>query len=423
VTAPPTNDPSAAPPACQGCGAPLDHSLVDLGDQPLVNAYVPPERAGAPEPVYPLHAWVCDRCLLVQVNQVLPPDRIFSDYAYFSSYSDSWLAHARAYADAMVERFGLGPQSQIAEIASNDGYLLQYFLAKGLSAYGIEPAANVAQVAIGRGIPTEIAFFGEETARRLADAGRSADLLAAKNVLAHVPDVNDFARGIRILLKPDGVFTVEFPHLLNILREVQFDTIYHEHFTYLSLLAVRTLFERHGLAIFDVQKQPTHGGSLRVYASRREAGREAGESVARILDEERAAGLDRPQGYDGFEPRVRAVRDGLLAFLRETRAAGKTIAAYGAAAKGNTLFNYCGVTVDDIPFVVDRNPVKQGMLLPGSRIPVRAVEALVEARPDLVLIIPWNLTDEIVAQLPEVGDWGGRFVTAIPEIRLHGPAD
>ncbi|HEX5184296.1 MAG TPA: class I SAM-dependent methyltransferase [Allosphingosinicella sp.] len=408
--------------SCQGCGRPLTHSLVDLGMQPLVNAYLPPDRIGAPEPVYPLHAWVCDSCLLVQVNQVLPPERIFSDYAYFSSYSDSWLAHARDYAETMVARFGLGAGSVIAEIASNDGYLLQYFLERGLDAYGIEPAANVARVAIDRGIPTEIAFFGEATARRLAEAGRAADLLAAKNVLAHVPDVNDFARGVRILLKPDGVFTVEFPHLLNLLREVQFDTIYHEHFTYLSLLAVRTLFERHGLRIFDVETQPTHGGSLRVYAAHEEAGRMPGARVEAILGEEIAAGLDRPEGYDGFEAKVRAVRDGLLAFLARAKAEGRTIAGYGAAAKGNTLFNYCGITQADLPFVVDRNPVKQGKLLPGSHIPVRPVEALAEARPDYVLIIPWNLEGEIVAQMPEVAGWGGRFVTAVPEVKVRDVA-
>ena len=410
---------TTSPPCCQGCGAPLSHRLVDLGVQPLVNAYLPPEQADVPEPVYPLQAWLCEQCLLVQVNQVVPPDRIFSDYAYFSSYSDSWLAHARGYAEEMVARFELGPTSQIVEIASNDGYLLQYFVGMGLSAYGIEPAANVASVAIARGIPTEIDFFGEETARRLAGEGRSADLLAAKNVLAHVPDVNDFVRGVRILLKPGGVFTVEFPHLLNLLRDVQFDTIYHEHFTYLSLLAVRNLFDRHGLAIFDVEQQPTHGGSLRVYAAHRNAGRMPHPRVAQLLEEEIGAGLDRPSGYEGFEQKVRALREGLLAFLAEAKARGRTVVAYGAAAKGNTLFNYCGITAADIGFAVDRSPAKQNKLLPGSHIPVRPVDALIEARPDYVLILPWNLVDEIVGQLPEVVAWGGRFVTAVPSIRFH----
>jgi SAM-dependent methyltransferase len=414
--------PNGATPACQGCGSPLSLGLVDLGMQPLANAYLAPERADAPEPVYPLVAKVCERCLLVQLDQRLPRDAIFSEYPYFSSFSDSWLAHARDYAEAMAARFGLRAGSQIVEIGSNDGYLLRYFLGMGLAAYGIEPAANVAQSAIARGIPTEIAFFGEASARRLAAAGRHADLLAAKNVLAHVPDINDFVRGVRILLKPDGIFTVEFPHVLNLLREVQFDTIYHEHFTYLSLLAVRLLFERHGLAIFDVEERPTHGGSLRVYAAHHESGREPRPHVAQVLAEEIAAGLDRPSGYKGFEPRVRAVRDGLLAFLGEAKAHGRTIAGYGAAAKGNTLFNYCGVTTSDICFVVDRNPAKQGMLLPGSRIPVRPVEALIEARPDYVLIIPWNLSGEIASILSAMPDWGARYVTAIPAVKVHDRA-
>jgi SAM-dependent methyltransferase len=319
----------------------------------------------------------------------------------------------------MIERFGLGPQSQVVEIASNDGYLLQYFAAKGIPVLGIEPAANVAETAIAKGIPTEISFFGEATARRLVEEGRSADLLAAKNVLAHVPDINDFVAGIPVLLKPDGVFTVEFPHLLNLIRDVQFDTIYHEHFTYLSLLAIRTVFERNGLSIFDVEKQPTHGGSLRVFAARAAAGRTPGPNVQAVLDEEIAAGLDRHEGYAGFDARVRAVRDGLRAFLAGAKAKGETVAAYGAAAKGNTLLNYCGVTAADVAFVVDRNPAKQGKLLPGSHIPVRPVEALLDAKPDHVLILPWNIADEVVAQLPQVFEWGGDFVTAVPEIRVR----
>jgi SAM-dependent methyltransferase len=345
--------------------------------------------------------------------------RIFVDYAYFSSFSESWLEHCRAYVEAMTRRFSLDRNSRVVEIASNDGYMLQYFVAKQIPVLGIEPAANVAETAIARGVPTEIAFFGTQTAHRLSAAGWSADLLAAKNVLAHVPDINDFAEGIRLLLKHDGVFTVEFPHLLNLLREVQFDTIYHEHFTYLSLLAVRTIFERHGLTIFDVEKQPTHGGSMRVFAARADAGRAPGANVQAILDEEIAAGLDRPEGYAGFEEQARIVRDGLLAFLAQARAEGKKVAAYGAAAKGNTLLNYCGVTARDVAFVVDRNPAKQNKLLPGSHIPVLAVDALADARPDHILILPWNLTEEIIAQLPQVASWGGDFVTAIPEVRVH----
>lgn len=406
-------------PQCQACAAPLTRTLVDLGLQPLSNSYVPLDRAGQPEPMFPLHARVCDACLLVQADNVTPPETIFNaGYAYFSSFSESWLAHCSAYAEAMTERFALGPQSQVVEIASNDGYMLQYFVAKRIPVLGIEPSANVAEAASAKGVKTEIAFFGEQTARRLADQGRSADLLAAKNVMAHVPDINDFVAGIPILLKPAGVFTVEFPHLLNLIREVQFDTIYHEHFTYLSLLAVARIFERHGLYVFDVEEQPTHGGSLRVFAARNGAPHKVTHNVERVLAEEKAARLDRPEGYTGFEERVRAVRTGLLEFLGKAKAGGRSVAAYGAAAKGNTLLNYCGVTAADVDFVVDRNPAKQGTLLPGSQIPVRAPDALDAARPDYVLILPWNLKAEILAQLPQVRTWGGRFVTAIPAVSI-----
>ncbi|HEX9931896.1 MAG TPA: class I SAM-dependent methyltransferase [Allosphingosinicella sp.] len=404
---------------CQACGSLLQRSFVDLGLQPLANALVDPERAHLPDRLLPLHARVCDRCLLVQVDRDVAPDEIFSDYCYFSSFSESWVAHCAAYAEATIERFGLGRGSQVVEIGSNDGALLQYFVAKAIPSLGIEPAANVAQAAIARGVPTEVAFFGEETAGRLVSQGRSADLIAATNVLAHVPDIHDFVRGVRTLLKPDGVFVVEFPHLLNLIREVQFDTIYHEHFTYLSLVSLRGILERQGLVPFDAERQPTHGGSLRVFAARAEAGRVGSAAVQALLDEEIAAGLDRAEGYGGFQPRAEAARDGLLAFLRDARARGETVAGYGAAAKGNTLLNFAGITGADLPFVVDRNPAKQGRLLPGSRIPIRPVEALIEARPDHVLILPWNLAGEVIAQLPQVGSWGGRFVTAIPEARVH----
>ena len=410
-------------PTCQACAAPLTRTLVDLGLQPLANSYIPLDRADAPEPVFPLHARVCEHCLLVQVDSVSRPEDIFVDYAYFSSFSDSWLAHCQAYVASMTERFGLGPHSRVVEIASNDGYMLQYFIAAGIPALGIEPAANVAATAIARGVPTKVAFFGRETAQRLVGQGWSADLLAAKNVLAHVPDINDFVAGIPILLKPDGVFTVEFPHLLNLIREVQFDTIYHEHYTYLSLLALRTIFERHGLTIFDVEKFPTHGGSLRVFAARNEGGRAIDDHVEAVLDEEIAAGLDRPEGYAGFGERVRAVGDGLRAFLDQARAEGALVVGYGAAAKGNTLFNYCGVTPDDVAFVVDRNPAKQDTLLPGSHIPVKSVEALDAARPDYVLILPWNLRAEIIAQLSEFAHGTGAFVTAIPQIKIERGAN
>ena len=409
-------------PICQGCHAPLTRTLVDLGMQPLANSYIPPDREAAVEPIFPLHARVCDACWLVQVDAVAPPEDIFVDYAYFSSFSASWLAHCQRYAEAMAARFALGPQSRVVEIASNDGYMLQYFVGMGVPVLGVEPAANVAKTAIARGVPTEVAFFGAATAERLAAEGWSADLLAAKNVLAHVPDINDFVAGVQTLLKPEGVFTVEFPHLLNLIAGVQFDTIYHEHFTYLSLLAVRTIAERHGLRVFDVEKQPTHGGSLRVFMARAESGHRATRAVQAVLDEEVAAGLDRAEGYAGFDERVRRVRDGLLAFLSEARREGKTVLAYGAAAKGNTLLNYCGVTAADIGFVVDLNPAKQGRLLPGSRIPVRPVEELIAARPDHVLILPWNIRDEVVRQLPEIAAAGGNFVVAVPKIRVMAGA-
>ena len=406
-------------PTCQGCGAALSRTLVDLGEQPLANSYIPLGREAEPEPVFPLHVRVCDSCLLVQVDSVVPPETIFDEgYAYYSSFSESWLTHCRLYAERMSERFGLGADSLVVEIASNDGYMLQYFVAAGIQVLGIEPAAGVADAAEAKGVPTIREFFGRGTAEKLAGEGRSADLLAAKNVLAHVPDINDFVAGIPTLLKPKGVFTVEFPHLLNLIRETQFDTIYHEHFTYLSLLAVEKIFARHGLTIFDVERLSTHGGSLRVFAARDEAGREVSARVGEVLKEERAAGLDRPEGYSGFEAKVRQVRADLLEFLERARIDGKRVAAYGAAAKGNTLLNYCGVTSDRIDYVVDRNPAKQQTLLPGSRIPVRDPSVLAEDWPDFLLILPWNIRDEIIAQNAAYREQGGRFVTAIPRLAI-----
>ncbi len=406
-------------PRCLGCSAPLTRTWVDLGLQPLANSNLRPGDDLEHEPRYPLHARVCDACLLVQVDSVVPREAIFNDdYAYFSSFSDSWLAHCRDYAAAMMARFGLGPQSQVVEVASNDGYLLQYFVAAGIPVLGVEPSANTAAAAVARGVPTDIAFFGAVTARRLAAAGHAADLLAAKNVLAHVPDINDFAAGIAALLKPDGVFTVEFPHLLRTIEGVQFDTIYHEHFTYLSLLAVERVLARQGLRVFDVEELPTHGGSLRVFACHDAAGHAVTGGVAKTRADEVAAGLDRADGYAGFDARCRAVRDGLLAFFAGAKAEGKTVAGYGAAAKGNTLLNYCGVGADALTLIADRNPTKQGRLAPGSHIPIVAPDAIAETRPDYVLILPWNLRTEVMEQLAPIRDWGGCFVTAIPEIRI-----
>ena len=402
-------------PHCQGCGVALVHTLVDLGRMPLANSFV---EEGTPEPdaSYPLHARVCGRCLLVQVEPAVPPEAIFSDYAYFSSFSEGWLAHARAYARMAIDRFALSSASKVVEIASNDGYLLTNFVAAGIPCLGIEPAANVAQAAVAKGVPTEVAFFGTNTARRLAAEGHSADLLAAKNVLAHVPDINDFVAGVAILLRGEGVFTVEFPHVLNLIREVQFDTIYHEHFTYLSLAAVERILERHALRVFDAEEIPTHGGSLRLYICHAGSQRPVQLNVAALRAKEAAAKLDRLDGYAGFAPRVDKVRSDLMAFLDAAKAEGRNVAAYGAAAKGNTLLNFCGIGRDRVAFVVDRNPAKQGRLLPGSRIPVRTPEAIQAEKPDYVLILPWNLKDEVSRQNSSVREWGGRFVTAIPEI-------
>lgn len=407
----------SAAPTCQNCGAVLTRTVVDLGMQPLSNAYVRPQNAHIADKLYPLHARVCDVCLLVQVDRVVPPDEIFTeDYAYFSSYSESWLAHCRAYVRMAIDRFDLNADSNLVEIASNDGYLLQYVVAAGVPCLGVEPSANVAKAARDKGIPTEVAFFGEETARKLVADGHAADLLVSNNVLAHVPDINDFVAGVRAMLKPQGVYSVEFPHLLDLLEKVQFDTIYHEHFTYLSVVAIERIFSRHGLRIFDIEEVPTHGGSLRVFACLEGAGHGTSPNVARVREKEIAAELDRPSGYSGFANRVDKVRADLLAFLDEAIKGGKRVAGYGAAAKGNTLFNYCGIKPAQIEFVADRSTAKQGRLLPGSRIPVRAPDAIAEERPDYVFIVPWNIRDEIVSQLSEIRGWDGHFVTAIPEL-------
>jgi hypothetical protein len=404
-----------APLRCRSCGHPLTHTFCDLGMSPLSNSYVPLDRARRMEPFYPLHAWVCERCWLVQLESFESPQHIFGDYAYFSSFSDSWLAHARRYALAMRERLGLGAGSQVTEIASNDGYLLQYFVEAGIPVLGIEPAANVARAAQARGVPSRVEFFGAALGAALRDEGLAADLLVGNNVFAHVPDINDFAAGFAPALKAEGVLTLEFPHLLNLVEQHQFDTIYHEHFSYLSLVAARRILERHGLRVFDVEELPTHGGSLRVFACRQDARRWAPmPSVEALAARERAAGLESLPTFLAFAEAVKETKRGILQFLIEARRAGRRICGYGAPAKGNTLLNYCGIGTDFIDFTVDRNPVKQGTLLPGSRIPVLAPEALLEARPDLVLILPWNLRDEVIAQLPQVHAWGGRFVVPIP---------
>jgi len=405
--------------ACRACGAALHRVFCDLGSTPLSNAYLRADQLGVPEPTYPLRAYLCETCLLVQLEQFATPEAIFGDYAYFSSYSESWLRHARQFAEDAVRRFGLGPARRVVEIASNDGYLLQYFQGLGVPVLGVEPAANVARVAQERGIPTRVEFFGGDCARALLQAGPAADLIVANNVLAHVPALRDFVDGVRILLAPDGAASFEFPHLLRLMRENQFDTIYHEHLSYFSLHAVNRVLTGCGLRIADVEELPTHGGSLRVTACHRGyAGLPAGPGVEKVLRDERAAALDRVEGYAGFEAEVEKVKSALLDFLRKARAQGKRTAAYGAAAKGNTLLNTCGVNGDLVEFVADLSPHKQGLYLPGSRLPIVHPDRIAELRPDYLLILPWNLKAEIMAQCGGIRAWGGRFVLPIPALEV-----
>ncbi len=403
---------------CRGCGAEVRESLVDLGVQPLSNAYVPRAAADAPEPFYPLHPMVCERCFFVQLGVFASPQSIFGDYAYFSSYSTSWLAHCAAHAARSIERLGLGEHSLVVEVASNDGYLLRSFVERGIPVLGVEPAANVAEEARRNGVRTRTAFFGAGEAERIAAEHGRADLMLANNVLAHVPDIHDFVEGFRRLLAPGGVAAFEFPHLLPLLAETQFDTIYHEHFSYLSLLALEPVLAAHALAVVDAERISTHGGSLRLWVAHAGGPPAAASAVGELRDAERAGGLHDLATYRAFAPRVRAVKRELLRFLIDAAERGRRVAAYGAAAKGNTLLNYCGVRNDLVEFVVDRNPHKQGHLLPGSRIPVEPVETLLAQRPDYVLVLPWNLAAEIVDQMSAVREWGGRFVTAIPHLRV-----
>jgi SAM-dependent methyltransferase len=406
-----------APPPCRFCAAPLTETFADLGMSPLSNSYLTPEQGSEMEPFYPLYAWVCSKCKLVQLQEFEPPDQIFSDYAYFSSYSSSWLAHAERYVAKMVDTYGIGRDSKVVEIASNDGYLLQFFHQRGVPVLGIEPAANVADAAIAKGIDTRVAFFGRETARLLA-AERQADLLLGNNVLAHVPDLNDFVAGMKILLAPDGVITMEFPHLLRLVEDHQFDTIYHEHFSYLSFMTVREVFAAHGLRLFDVEEIPTHGGSLRIYGCHEETGRQRSERATELLERERAAGYGELDLYRRFAQDLPGEKRQIVTFLLGLKDEGLSVAGYGAAAKGNTLLNFCGIGTDVFDYVVDLNPHKQDHLLPGSHIPIRAPEALRQTRPDIVVILPWNLRAEITEQHAYVREWGGRFAARSPEMRL-----
>jgi 2-polyprenyl-3-methyl-5-hydroxy-6-metoxy-1,4-benzoquinol methylase len=404
---------------CRHCGMPVKHSFCDLGMSPMANSYLTEDQVDKAEPFYPLHAFVCSNCLLVQLDEFEAPDSIFSDYLYFSSYSQSWLDHARSYAEAAIDRFSLGADKHVVEVASNDGYLLKNFAAAGIPVLGIEPAANVAAVARQLGIKTEIAFFGTDLARRLAGDGTRADLLIGNNVLAHVPDLNDFVSGMSILLDQAGVITMEFPHLLQLIDHNQFDTIYHEHFSYFSLLTAQTIFEAHGLRIFDVEELGTHGGSLRIFACHHHFGGHATtQRVSSLAATERAAGLDRLDGYLDYPARVQRVKWDLLKFLIGAREQGLRTVAYGAPAKGNTLLNYCGVRSDLIDYTVDRSPHKQGHYLPGTHLPIYAPSHIRETRPDYVLILPWNLRDEISQEMSFIRDWGGKFVVPIPELAI-----
>jgi SAM-dependent methyltransferase len=411
------NTPMAA--TCRNCGEALRHTFVDLGMSPLANSYLKATDLNQMEPFYPLHVRLCVACFLVQLEPVAKPEEIFSDYAYFSSYSDSWLEHAKNYTDAVTRRFGLNGRSWVVEIASNDGYLLQYFVGKGIPVLGIEPARNVAEEAIRRGIPSEVRFFGNNTARNLTAGGKHADLIIGNNVLAHVPDLNDFVSGLKLLLAPAGVITLEFPHLIRLMVENQFDTIYHEHLSYFSLISVHHLFDRHGLRIFDVEELPTHGGSLRIYACHREdEQKQTGERVTDLLSREKTAGFKTVEPYLVFGEQVKRTKRKLLEFMIAAKEQGKSIAGYGAPAKGNTLLNYCGIRSDLLDYTVDRSPHKQEHFLPGTHIPIHSPEKIKETQPEYVLILPWNLKDEIMEQMQHIRAWGGRFVVPIPEVKV-----
>jgi SAM-dependent methyltransferase len=405
---------------CRFCATPLRHTFVDLGMSPLCESFLTAEQLNQMEPFYPLHAWVCERCFLVQVEDYVRPEGIFTEYAYFSSYSDSWLAHAERYVAMISDRLGLGPASRVVELGSNDGYLLQFFVARGIPVLGVDPARNVAEKATARGVPTVTKLFGRQTARELVAAGPQADLVCGANVLAQVPDVNDFVAGVAMLLKPGGVVTIEFPHLLRLMTENQFDTIYHEHFSYFSFLSAQRIFAAHGLTLFDVEELPTHGGSLRIYARHAaDTGRPLTERARTLGARELAAGLDRLATYAGFTEQVHETKRRLLEFLIGARRAGKRIAGYGAPGKGNTLLNYCGIRNDFLEYTVDRNPYKHGRFLPGTHIPIFPPERIAATRPDYVMILPWNLKDEIMEQLSYVRSWGGQFVVPIPDVKVY----
>ena len=405
---------------CRHCENKLENTFVDLGSSPPSNSYLTKNTINEPEKWYPLKVMVCELCWLVQTEDFVGVDEMFSDeYAYFSSFSSSWLKHAKQYVEQMENRFNLDSFSNVVEVAANDGYLLQYVKEKAIPCYGIEPTRDTATAARKKGIDIVEAFFGVSLAKMLVSKGREADLTAANNVLAHVPDINDFVKGFSILLKPNGVATFEFPHLLNLVELKQFDTIYHEHYSYLSLIAVSTIFEKNGLCVFDVQELPTHGGSLRIFAQRSDKGMHLiNENVDLLIKREEQAGMNQRVFYSGFQSKVETMKFELLEFLLQARKDNKKVAAYGAAAKGNTLMNFAGIRPDLLSYVVDKNPAKQGKFMPGSRIPIVEEERLKEDKPDYVVIFPWNLKDEIVDQLSYIREWDGQFVTAVPSLEV-----
>lgn len=408
---------------CRSCGECLTETFVDLGTTPLANSYVDPSRVLEPEPFYALHAYVCPSCWLVQLPAVEQRETIFNDeYTYFSSFSKTVLDHAEAYVAEMTERFGIGPEHHVVEVASNDGYLLQYFHARGVPTLGIEPSANTARVAQEKGLPTEIRFFGAETGRWLASQGLKADLLLGANVLAHVPDINDFVSGFHPALAEGGVVTMEFPHLLQLIEKNYYDTIYHEHFSYLSLVAVRAIFERHGLTVFDVHEIAPQGGSLRVFACRAEDKEKHPvlPSVSELETREISAGLTSLERYREFAQQVHKTKRDLLRFLVDAQESGKSVVGYGAPAKGNTLLNYCGIKTDLLAYTVDVSTAKKGKLLPGTRIPIYSPERIFETKPDFVLILPWNIREEIMTSMHAIGEWGGRFVVPLPRVEVLG---
>ena len=405
--------------SCLFCRAPLQKTFVDLGMHPLCESYVSKDKLNQMEPFYPLHVFVCEQCFLVQLQEYVSPADIFTEYAYFSSYADSWVQHAKRYTEMIVERLKLTGSSFVVELASNDGYLLQHFVAKGIPVLGVEPAANVAEVARTKNVPTLVKFFGQQTARELVAEGKKADLVLGNNVLAQVPNINDFVSGIKTLLAPHGVVTIEFPHLMKLMEENQFDTIYHEHFFYFSLMSAERIFAAHGLTLFDVEELPTHGGSLRIYGHHAEdKTHSVTERYLALMRREKAAGFDRLDTYVVFAENVKETKRKLLEFLIEAKRKGKSIVGYGAPGKGNTLLNYCGIRTDFVDYTVDRSTYKQGKYLPGTHIPIFAPDKIRETRPDYVLILPWNFKDEIMGQIAYIREWGGQFVVPIPEVTV-----